>query len=284
MGGILNNPSSNLKTSMKRMSLFILIIYHIITTAQVQNSLVKYKQVQINDTLSSVQLAENLKNPAYLLFNENEAVYMYASRKIPDTKIKFDNLGKIIYKDIKNKVMITRDNYLLTEIAKKAIIYVEETNDKFPKFNWSMTTESKKIGSFTCYKATCYFRGRHWEAWYCPDIPVKMGPWKFYGLPGLILEVYDKDKKINFLFEEIEIPATNKLILEDIRLEIKPYYGTYKATWEDYKERYKTLIQKDMEAFVKRINAENQARGDSFRMEYIEKKSIEPPIELEFEY
>ena len=35
------------------------------------------------------------------------------------------------------------------------------------------------------------FKGRTWYAWYSEDIPVSEGPWKLYGLPGLILRAYD---------------------------------------------------------------------------------------------
>ncbi len=54
------------------------------------------------------------------------------------------------------------------------------------------------ILGYKCQRATCRFRGRDFEAWFAPSIPVKRGPWKFQGLPGLILKVYDKDKLYTF--------------------------------------------------------------------------------------
>ena len=54
------------------------------------------------------------------------------------------------------------------------------------------------ILGYRCQKATCHFRGRDFIAWFAPAIPVKRGPWKFGGLPGLILKVQDKDGLYTF--------------------------------------------------------------------------------------
>lgn len=52
-------------------------------------------------------------------------------------------------------------------------------------------------------KATCYFRGRNYTAWYSLDFPVKYGPWKFNGLLGLIFEVYDETRRYNWIVKII---------------------------------------------------------------------------------
>lgn len=54
---------------------------------------------------------------------------------------------------------------------------------------WSLTSESTLIDGIPCNKAKCRFRGRDYEAWFAPSVPSKAGPWKFHGLPGLILKV-----------------------------------------------------------------------------------------------
>ena len=58
-------------------------------------------------------------------------------------------------------------------------------------FGWNICDEYKDVAGYRCRKATCSFRGREYEAWFSEDIPISDGPWKFSGLPGLILEVYD---------------------------------------------------------------------------------------------
>lgn len=68
------------------------------------------------------------------------------------------------------------------------------------KINWSITNEIKKIGSYNVRKAKTNFSGRNWTAWFCDEIPLPYGPYFFYGLPGLILEVYDDDSNFYFSF------------------------------------------------------------------------------------
>lgn len=86
--------------------------------------------------------------------------------------------------------------------------------------NWNLTTESKIIDNYTCYKATSKIRNVNIEAWYCPEIPVSLGPNEFKGLPGLILEL--SRGKLKYITksitldskEHIELPK-GKLITED---------------------------------------------------------------------
>lgn len=59
---------------------------------------------------------------------------------------------------------------------------------------WTLKDEHKTILGHECQLATCHWRGRDFEAWFTSDIPVRLGPWTFGGLPGLILKLYDTQK------------------------------------------------------------------------------------------
>ena len=80
-----------------------------------------------------------------------------------------------------------------------AHIYEEEV----PALEWEMTGEHGTVASFECQKAECDFRGRRWEAWFTPEIPVSEGPWKLKGLPGLIL--YARDTTGQYSFEAVSV-------------------------------------------------------------------------------
>jgi GLPGLI family protein len=62
-----------------------------------------------------------------------------------------------------------------------------------------MTNEKQVILSYLCQKATATFRGRDYIAWFTMNIPIDNGPWKFGGLPGLILKIMDT--KNDFVYE-----------------------------------------------------------------------------------
>lgn len=57
--------------------------------------------------------------------------------------------------------------------------------------NWKIEPQKKKIDKLDAQKATLDFGGRSWTAWFSQDFPFQDGPYKFHGLPGLILEMED---------------------------------------------------------------------------------------------
>lgn len=61
-----------------------------------------------------------------------------------------------------------------------------------PKLDWKISDEKQKIGAYNAQKATADFGGRKWIAWFTTEIPFQDGPYKFYGLPGLIVKVGDE--------------------------------------------------------------------------------------------
>lgn len=65
--------------------------------------------------------------------------------------------------------------------------------------NWKITEEIDSIFGYPCQKAVVSYGGRNYTAWFTMDIPVNDGPWKFFGLPDLILKVTDNDNLFQFL-------------------------------------------------------------------------------------
>ncbi|MEQ8627539.1 GLPGLI family protein [Ekhidna sp.] len=109
---------------------------------------------------------------------------------------KRDKFGSVVYSNW------DADIYKKRQIGNT--IYIIE--DSVLNHNWKITSENKEILGFNCQKATLTFRGRKYEAWFAPDIPVAAGPWKFHGLPGLILEVVDNARQVVFYSREVIFP------------------------------------------------------------------------------
>jgi GLPGLI family protein len=63
---------------------------------------------------------------------------------------------------------------------------------------WNITDSVKISNNLSLQKATTKFGGRSWVAWFSKDIPIPYGPYKFNGLPGLIMELYDVKKDYYF--------------------------------------------------------------------------------------
>lgn len=156
--------------------------------------------------------------------------------------------GMIFRKPEQVEIYLSSENDLvtlntITNDAKRRIV-----NDTTISFNWKLYPEDGKIiAGYNCLKAGLSWRGRNYTAYYTTEIPLPFGPYKFKGLPGLILslqtttngELYSwkassieapykiktsipliaddlKGKRIN-MFQFIEI--ADKLILEEINIQ-----------------------------------------------------------------
>lgn len=75
-------------------------------------------------------------------------------------------------------------------LTDRILDYYKYEEDYRPQ-EWEMQEATDSILGYACQLATCRFRGRDYRAWFTMDIPVGEGPWKFNGLPGLILKVED---------------------------------------------------------------------------------------------
>lgn len=86
-------------------------------------------------------------------------------------------------------------------------------------FDWKLTDKTDSLFGYLVQQATVTFGGRIWEAWYTPDIPFEAGPYKFYGLPGLIVFLKDKNGEWEFSLDNIELKKINRPITHRVRLD-----------------------------------------------------------------
>ncbi len=125
-------------------------------------------------------------------------------------KIQFEQMMKSgVYKDFSKMVTMPKFSEKVYKFyPDMKIQYVERISSGFTpvnigyddesKMNWNISAEKAKIGSYNTQKATTEFGGRQWEAWFTSDIPLQDGPYKFHGLPGLIVKVEDAGKNYSW--------------------------------------------------------------------------------------
>jgi GLPGLI family protein len=102
------------------------------------------------------------------------------------------------------------------DIGVKPLNYEEN----LPNIPWNIQAETKNFGNITCQKATATLYGRNWTAWFAKEITINDGPYKFGGLPGLIINIYDEKQDYNFLM--VKNTKEEVLInLETVRSPIK---------------------------------------------------------------
>ena len=164
-------------------------------------------------------LKDNTEKNYVLEFNSNESIYKEEEKlEVDDGRGGFnwmaqymgDNIGKL-YKNNSDNISVNE-----TEFMGRFFLLTDSLN----KNKWKMSGESKKIGQYTCYKASYIkkveekaFSFSNWNqsnqspkkkkfrdvevvAWFTPEIPISSGPAFYGGLPGLIMEVTDDKTKI----------------------------------------------------------------------------------------
>ena len=74
--------------------------------------------------------------------------------------------------------------------------------DEDRPMEWKILAETATIGDYKTQKAETQFAGRTWYAWFAADLPIQDGPYKFAGLPGLIVKIEDAKGDYSFDLKE----------------------------------------------------------------------------------
>lgn len=136
-------------------------------------------------------------------------------------------------------------------------------DESLESVKWQLSGETKVINGFSAQKAIANLGGRTWIAWFTNEIPISDGPYKFRGLPGLIICLHDT--RNHYFFEMISIsPETSKKIeLLEIR-----FLKTTKRDFLKVQEAFRRdIISRANEAGLDRhtqqVAAENMRRRNN---------------------
>lgn len=155
------------------------------------------------------EIKEKSNKQVYTLeFNSTQS-HFFLDEKMKDESDKNTTSSKIL------SVLMGGSNYYDSQrnISVNEGIQGILIRDKDPKKEWVITTESKLIDTYKCYKAeyteTYKSKGLNKTkiitAWFAPSLPYPFGPKGYNGLPGLILELTDNSINIKIFADKIEI-------------------------------------------------------------------------------
>lgn len=134
--------------------------------------------------------------------------------------------------------------------------------EKIPAIDWDIFDEEKMIAdTYHCKKAVGDFRGRTYTVWFTEEIPIPNGPWKFGGLPGLILEVEEKNGYCFFNFISLKQPKQGVDINTRIK-EIGIDLDVKKISWAEYKPIIIKKTKEMSDFLFSRLTANDNNRFD----------------------
>jgi GLPGLI family protein len=233
---------------MKKIALLPTLLFTIISFSQNRNVYVSYKkdlseysiknenkekQNIINSTLNDFKLSSNSLR-YNLIINDYESLFSLEENLVIDTDEK--SLKFIV------NAGDSGGDFYMNSITKETIssksVFGETFNiiSSLDSIKWELTSESKLIGNFKCYKALTTkvvenskgIFNHPVEAWYAPEIPFGFGPVSFGGLPGLIIEI--QYQNVRFYVSTIELntkrdtkivkPTKGKEVTKDEYIEI----------------------------------------------------------------
>jgi GLPGLI family protein len=134
-------------------------------------------------------------------------------------------------------------------------------------FNWQLQGDTATINGYKAQKATCDFGGRSWVAWFSPEIPYNDGPYKFNGLPGLIVKI--GDTREHYVFGLITIKKPEKEIVIDMKE--KDYIVSTKQGFFRAKDAFRDdIINRAKEAGLSSKDQQTAARNMAMKNNPIE--------------
>ena len=239
----------------KTFSLLFLLSYITVFSQQVlDNAYLKcqYEYTWKNDTLSGktkddlliLQVGENIsKCYSHYSFQVDSINSLPNGRRISgkmlDNAIKSGEFFKgnylhkrmkaYIYKNYPQGKMTVTDGLSLQDF-----IYEDELDAQ----QWEIRDSTKRILDYGCQMAVCDFRGRQWTAWFAADIPLSDGPWKFGGLPGLIMEVYDKNSQYHFTIIGLQKVEKEPIIFSETHFGSKRFEKTNRINFLKAQKSY----------------------------------------------
>lgn len=219
---------------MKRIILVVFSFFSVSMLAQNQRFIYEYKFV--TDSTDK----KNADQEIMYLDIAKKGSKFYSRKSFTADSIREDRIAKkmrdfsgIDYGKIPFVVEKSYPDYKVLLFDQLGVDYYKVNDQR--KLDWKILSEKEKIGEFNAQKASVDFAGRKWTAWFVPDLPIQDGPYKFHGLPGMIIKVEDKTQSHSFVLKGIAKIPDNQEWKSDA--EKKVFGSIYEINQDKYKKQ-----------------------------------------------
>ncbi len=204
-------------------ALVLIIVFNNYSIAQTHRFI--YDVVYKKDSTSNITTKENYildigtKETKYYTYDFFVADSLITNNIPFPKEMKLNTSDIIVHKNNNNE-------FSQYDLLENTVLQLQ-TNDTQ---KWNLSQEKKNVKNLSLQKAITTWGGRNWTAWFAEEIPFQEGPYKFHGLPGLIVEIYDDKKNYHF-----ELVRSEKIKEEENQfIEMSEKMGI-PITWEKYK-------------------------------------------------
>ena len=204
-------------------TLVLIIVFNNYSIAQTHRFI--YDVVYKKDSTSNITTKENYildigtKETKYYTYDFFVADSLITNNIPFPKEMKLNTSDIIVHKNNNNE-------FFQYDLLENTVLQLQ-TNDTQ---KWNLSQEKKNVKNLSLQKAITTWGGRNWTAWFAEEIPFQEGPYKFHGLPGLIVEIYDDKKNYHF-----ELVRSEKIKEEENQfIEMSEKLGI-PITWEKYK-------------------------------------------------
>jgi len=279
---------------MKHFLIPICLFISLVSYAQSQQDLLQYKVIyELNFQPDSTDIHSQKKEIMWLFLGEKTSEFLSKGRAFKDSISKNRNLAMLGSTSMKDKMAATKTDFdykiykhrntqelfYSLKILEDKIFYTEA----LPALNWEIKPETKEISDYSAQKAITEFAGRSYIAWFTSEIPIPDGPYKFSGLPGLILEISDSSEEYVFnfkAFEEINTKIPLTLPPDDYQKSSKEDLLALKNRYEEDPMKYiNNYVGTEGKKITVKLNG--QSKNDYLRKRKAKLAKKNNPIELE---
>ncbi|RYF20506.1 MAG: GLPGLI family protein [Flavobacteriales bacterium] len=187
-----------------------------------------------------------------LMVGDKESHYQSVAKAKSDSTLALDDFKSTFYSyggiNPNNYLIVKKDDIIQTFepvtgvglTGNNELSYYEQTKKDL---KWEVHTDTIHKGTFVAQRATTTWGGREWTAWFTMEVPISEGPYKFSGLPGLIVAMSDQDKYFNFDLISVRLVKRTSLSFEKIRPSLSLLKTSHAAFYAERKKLRGNMIE-----------------------------------------